>query len=289
MVFFFLFAETQRMVFAWGKPSRATMLSVAKQRVETRVGRNVGFCRKCERWRLMRGAVELREQTEKCIGQYLTHSRKNCLISQKAVNMKKILCYGDSNTFGYNPVDNSRLDEETRWTALLQKFLGNDYEIIEEGGCDRTGFVDNDKGFEFSGQRHFPKTISKKKDIDILILAIGTNDLQFKYNITIHQVENGLEKLITIAQNNARRTILIPPVLLDNTILNGPFSFQFDSTSISKSKKVGKIYKKLAKIYGLDYFDINEYTKPSQTDGLHYDKTGHKIIAEKLSEYIKQL
>ena len=89
--------------------------------------------------------------------------------------------------------------------------------------------------------------------------------------------------------NNARRIILIPPVVMDNTILDGFFSFQFDTTSISKSKKVGKIYKKLAKVYGLDYFDINEFVKPSQTDGLHYDTIGHKIIAEKLSEYIKQL
>ena len=44
--------------------------------------------------------------------------------------MKKILCYGDSNTFGYNPFDASRLDEKTRWTALLQENLGSDFEII---------------------------------------------------------------------------------------------------------------------------------------------------------------
>ena len=44
--------------------------------------------------------------------------------------MKKILCYGDSNTFGYNPVDGSRFDDKTRWTALLQENLGSDFEII---------------------------------------------------------------------------------------------------------------------------------------------------------------
>ena len=49
--------------------------------------------------------------------------------------MKKILCYGDSNTFGFNPEDGSRFDENTRWTAILQKNLINDYEITEEGMC----------------------------------------------------------------------------------------------------------------------------------------------------------
>ena len=60
--------------------------------------------------------------------------------------MKKILCYGDSNTFGFNPKDGSMFDDKTRWTAVLKENLGSDYEIIEEGACDRTGFVDNDKG-----------------------------------------------------------------------------------------------------------------------------------------------
>ena len=154
--------------------------------------------------------------------------------------MKKILCYGDSNTFGYNPEDSSRFDDKTRWTALLKENLGSNFEIVEEGACDRTGFVDNDKGFLFSAQRHFPKMIAKIKDIDVLILAIGTNDLQFKYNLSFKQIENGLEKLIITAKNYTKNIIIIPPVVLDNNILKGAFNFQFDERSISKSNKVGK-------------------------------------------------
>ena len=77
--------------------------------------------------------------------------------------MKKIICYGDSNTFGYNPKDNSQFDENTRWTSLLQKNLGSEYEVKNEGMCDRTGFVNNPKGFLFSAQKHFPKFISKEE------------------------------------------------------------------------------------------------------------------------------
>ena len=201
--------------------------------------------------------------------------------------MKKILCYGDSNTFGFNPIDGSRFDEQARWTALLQKKLDSDYQIIEEGACDRTGFVDNDKGFLFSAQRHFPKMIAKIKDVDILILWIGSNDLQFKYDISFHQIERGLKKLILVAKSKVKKIILIPPVILNNNVLEGYFNFQFDETSISKSKKAGKIYKKQAQICHCEFFDINEFTKPSDIDGLHYDKIGHKIIAEKLTEFIR--
>lgn len=200
--------------------------------------------------------------------------------------MKKILCYGDSNTYGYNTSDASRFDEATRWTMLLQKNLGGDYKVIEEGVCDRTGFTDNDKGSLFSAQKHFPKIISKAENIDILILAIGTNDLQFKYNISFIQIENGLENLIKTAKEKAKRIILIPPVVLNENVLKGFFSFQFDSESILKSQKTGEIYKKISNKYNLDYFDLNEYVNPSKEDGLHYDANGHKIIAEKLSKFI---
>ena len=201
--------------------------------------------------------------------------------------MKKILCYGDSNTYGFNPIDFSMFDENTRWTALLKKNLINDYEVIEEGMCDRTGFVNNPKGFLYSAQRHFPKFISKTKNIDILILEIGTNDLQTQYDISFSLIEKGLENLIEAAQDKAKEIILIPPVILSETIFNGYFKNQFDEISITKSKKVVKAYKKLAKIYNCKIFDINDFTAPSDIDGLHYDEISHKLIAEKLTEFIK--
>lgn len=46
--------------------------------------------------------------------------------------MKTILCYGDSNTYGYNPVDGSRWDKSIRWTGRLQELLGDEYTVIEE-------------------------------------------------------------------------------------------------------------------------------------------------------------
>ena len=200
--------------------------------------------------------------------------------------MKKVLCYGDSNTFGYNPADCSRFDEQTRWTALLQENLPDDYQVINEGMCDRTGFVNNDKGDMFSAQRHFPKVIEKIKNVHILILAVGTNDFQFKYDVSSEQIEKGLEKLILIAENHAKRIIIIPPVILDKTVLEGYFVCQFNETSILKSQNAGNIFEKLSKQFGLELFDFNKFVTPSKTDGLHYDENGHKIIADKLTEFI---
>lgn len=203
--------------------------------------------------------------------------------------MKKIICYGDSNTFGFNPKDGTRFDENTRWTAILQKKLGTEYEVVNEGACDRTGFVNNPKGFEFSAQRHFPKMISKIDNIDILIIALGTNDLQFQYSISVGAIEKGLENLIKLAQTKAEDIIIIPPLILSEKILEGSFNFQFDQTSIVKSRKIGRIYRQISNAYHCNYFDINKFTKPSDVDGLHYNEESHKIIGDNLSNLINKL
>lgn len=203
--------------------------------------------------------------------------------------MKKIICYGDSNTFGYNPVNGSRYNENNLWTSVLQRNLGTEYEVINEGMCDRTGFINNPKGFLFSAQKHFPKLISKSEDIDLLIIWLGTNDLQFQYDISMGTIEKGLENLIKIAQPKAKNIIIIPPVILSEKILEGFFSFQFDKTSVTKSRKVGRIFRTLANVYHCEYFDINKVTTPSDIDGLHYNEESHTIIGNNLSNLISKL
>ena len=203
--------------------------------------------------------------------------------------MKKIVCYGDSNTFGFVPAIGTRFDENTRWTGILSKKFKGEFDVVEEGANNRTGCKDNSAGFLFSAQRHFPKIIAKQKDMEYLILSIGSNDLQFQYDISFKEFEHGIEKLIQTAQKYVKNIILIPAVILDENVLKGMFNVQFDETSISKSKKIGKIYRKLANLYGCRIFDINEFARPSEKDGLHYDEASHILIAEKLEAFIRNI
>ena len=57
--------------------------------------------------------------------------------------MKTILCYGDSNTYGYNPSNGFRYPEGIRWTCRLAKLLGEEYRVIEEGCNGRTTVYDD--------------------------------------------------------------------------------------------------------------------------------------------------
>lgn len=202
--------------------------------------------------------------------------------------MKKIICYGDSNTFGFNPKDGSRYDKSIRWTGILSDILRNDYEIKEEGCNNRTAFFENSDGLVQSGQSYLVQCLEKHKDFDIFILALGTNDLQKFYDINEQVVINGLESFITkiSACNQTARIILVTPVLLDKTVLYGYFSYQFNERSIKASVWIQNIYRAFADKNGLEIVNLNKFIKPSSFDGLHFDPKEHKAIAEKLAEQV---
>jgi len=196
--------------------------------------------------------------------------------------MKKIICFGDSNTFGFNPKDGSRYDFDTRWTGILAKILSNEFEIIEEGCNNRTGFFLNPDGHLQSGQRYLPECLKKYKKFDALILTLGTNDLQKIFKIDENIAKDGLKNLITIIRefNKNARIIIISPVILNEEVLKGSFSYQFDENSIKASVWIQEIYEVVIESLNCELLNLNKYVKPSVFDGLHFDIESHKKIAE---------
>lgn len=200
--------------------------------------------------------------------------------------MKKILCFGDSNTYGYNPHSGNRYDKNTRWTGVLQKLAGSDYEIIEAGGNNRTAFSDNPNGIQFTGYILLPQYL--KENYETIILAIGINDLQKFYNPSIKEFEKSIRYFvsITVEQAPESKLIMLSPSHIEENILNSNFRFLFDKTSIEKSKKITAIYEKIAGEYNCKLLDLNKIVKTSKIDGLHYEPEEHKKIAESVIKLI---
>lgn len=200
--------------------------------------------------------------------------------------MKKILCFGDSNTFGFNPKNGKRFDEQTRWAGKLKIALKNKFEVIEKGANNRCGFTENKESTELSGLIAIKKYLELKPDI--IILAVGINDLQKIYDNDEKAIYFGLKALIEeIKKENNPNIILLVPSTIKENILYSFFNTLFDEKSIEKSKKLPEIYQKIAKEFELDLIDLNNIAETSSTDGLHYDIEGHKKIADKLIEFIK--
>ena len=202
--------------------------------------------------------------------------------------MKKILCFGDSNTYGFIPSSGKRYDENSRWSGILKKLLREEYEIIEAGCNNRTAFCDNPAGVNETGYKVLPSLLTQ--DIDCVILAVGINDLQYLYNISMKDYENGLENLIGIVRTKLPRAkiILLSPSVITEDILNSCFAAMFDETSIEKSKQLSAIYERAARKENCKLLDLKKIASPSKTDGLHYEKIEHIKIANAIFDLINQ-
>lgn len=202
--------------------------------------------------------------------------------------MKKILCYGDSNTYGFIPENFGRYNKSERFSGILSEILAKEFEILEEGMNNRTGFFKNPEGLKQSGGEYLSVYLQNHKDIDICILALGTNDAQFFYNLDKNTTKTGLLQLINSVReyNPNCKIIIVPPVKITQNILKSHFSMMFNQESIEKIHNLFSIYEQTASQNKCYYFDFNEITSPSEIDGLHYTKESHKIIAQKLVEFI---
>lgn len=205
--------------------------------------------------------------------------------------MKKILCYGDSNTYGFIPETCTRYDKNSRWSGILSQYMNGDFEILEEGMNNRTGFFKNPEGLKQSGGEYLPIYLQNHRDIDICVLNLGTNDAQFFYNLDEQNCKSGIENLIKSVKeaNQNTKIIIVPPVKITQNILSSRFSLMFDKNSIDKIQKVFHIFEQTAIENNCLYFDFNNYVTPSNTDGLHYSKESHEIIARNLAQFILSL
>ncbi|MBQ8635550.1 hypothetical protein IJ425_05305 [bacterium] len=196
--------------------------------------------------------------------------------------MKKILCFGDSNTFGFNPENGTRYNESQRWSGILKNEIKN-CEIKEEGLNNRTCFSSPEN------KLNTIKTIEKYLDAnyDLIIFQIGINDLQFIYNTKIQTLE---EKLIDLAgivltkSPNTKMLFLCPNIISEN-ILNSYFNCLFNEESIKKSTFLRDIFILLQNKTKADVIFLEYIAKTSAIDGLHFDSENHKIIADVLKKY----
>ncbi len=203
--------------------------------------------------------------------------------------MKKILCFGDSNTYGFNPKDGSRYNKDIRWTALLQNTLKGTYNITEAGCNNRTAFSDNPAGLNFTGYKILPEYL--KENFDIIIFQIGINDLQKSYNTSLTGFEKGMEKFFSLVKHYSpySKIIILSPCVIKDNILNSYFNLFFDEKSIEKSKQIFSVYEKIAKKNKYQLIDLNKFTETSNIDGLHYAPEQHNIICNEIVNCINLL
>ena len=201
--------------------------------------------------------------------------------------MKNVLLYGDSNIWGDNFITGCRIPLEKQWAYILKDKLQGSYEVFGEGLPGRVaGNEDKDKPYK-NGKDSFMAIFRTKAPLDVVIIALGTNDLQIKYNRSSNEIIEDLlwykSKIVELfsdledrkkyfKNNQMPRIIYILPPNFD---YKDRASIVLDETSEKKRQDI------------INYFVVNKDNYETILfqdavlfeDGIHFNYDDHQKIA----------
>ena len=203
-----------------------------------------------------------------------------------------ILCFGDSNTWGYKPLTGERMRRTERWPGILQHALGADFNVIEEGLNGRTTAFDE----PFRDGRNARKTLLAVLDshapLDLLIIMLGTNDLKHHLNVSAQESARGLSSLLQIAYNNGSNfnqnspnVLVVAPPKFGN--LSEMMADHFEG-SVARSADLAMVYKDACAPWGCSFVDSNPVASVGE-DGIHLNQQGHHQLALALAPVVRSL
>jgi len=206
--------------------------------------------------------------------------------------MKTILCFGDSNTWGWNPVTQSRYGRDERWPGVLRNTLGEGYLVIEEGQNGRTTVWDDPVERHKNGAAYLPPCLESHYPLDLVIIMLGTNDLKMRFSVPACDIAQSAGVLVDIVQKSAfgpdgaapQVLLLAPPPL---TRLSD-FAEMLEG-GVEKSRLFGLYYRQVAEEHNCHFLDAGQIVVSSDVDGVHLDPGEHEKLGEAVAAKVIEI
>jgi len=205
------------------------------------------------------------------------------------VALKRILCFGDSLTWGWNPVADGmpteRYPRGARWTGVLAERLGEDYEVLEEGLSARTTNIDDPVDPRLNGASYLPACLASHLPLDLVILMLGTNDTKAYFNRSPLDIALGMSLLVTQVLTSAggvgtgypapQVLVMAPPPLAPTP--HPWFQLIFEGSQ-AKSARLAEVYRALADFAKVPFFDAGSVISTDGVDGVHFtEQNNHDL------------
>jgi lysophospholipase L1-like esterase len=207
--------------------------------------------------------------------------------------MQAILCYGDSNTWGYNPQSQDRYPLEARWVSVLARALGPEYLVIPEGLNGRTTvWPDPVEGEYKSGKTYLIPCLESHYPLDLVVLMLGTNDLKHRFGLSAADIADCAGTLVGMIQScafgpagAAPKVLLIAP---PPTYVAGTMFADMLEGADEKSLDLGKHYSLVAKEYGCAFLDAGQVIQSGRLDGIHFAADALPKLGAAVAEAVRQ-
>jgi lysophospholipase L1-like esterase len=207
---------------------------------------------------------------------------------------RTVLCFGDSNTYGAVPtlarIGRHRFAPARRWTGILQRLLGADWQVMEEGHPSRTTVFDDPiEGAHKNGLRALPVCLETHMPIDLVIIMLGTNDLKYRFGVNPGDIADSIEVLVKAVQKSEAgpgggapaAMVIAPPPILEVGWMGELFT-----GGAAKSKQFGARFKEAAARCGAAFLDAGALVESSTVDGIHLDEDAQRVLAGAVAEKI---
>src|SRR5690606_31147760 len=211
---------------------------------------------------------------------------------------KTILAYGDSLTFGSNPIKNGpRHAYEDRWPTVLERGLGGAARVIAEGlGGRTTAHDDWFANADRNGARILPTLLESHSPLDMVIIMLGTNDIKPIHGRTASEAGRGMGRLVQVVRGHyggkrepVPEIVLVapPPIILgDNEDMMNHFG---PDDAIATSVNFASEYSKRAEEHGVHFFDAGTVANTDKADGIHLDAANTRAIGEGLVPLVREV
>lgn len=195
--------------------------------------------------------------------------------------MKTILVYGDSNTWGQAP-GHVRYEHKDRWTTKLENLLGDDYTVYSAGVSGRVaGSYENVPAVK-RGKDSFEVVYRQAFPVDVVVIALGTNDIKEKYKIETNNIILDLlwyvDQLEELKDYNDNK--LTPKVLF-------LLPTNFDTSLFEGNEEKRQEINKSMRLSGYETVLVGDVSLID--DGVHFSEQGHTQIAQAVYEKLKEM
>ena len=182
--------------------------------------------------------------------------------------MVRILCFGDSNTYGYDPRGffGDRYGAEDRWPDLLAKQTG--YEVINAGI----------NGREIPRNPYAPRFLTEQAPVDIFLVMLGTNDLL--QGASAKEAADRMEAFLNQLLPQCKQILLVaPPPMKRGAWVPG-------DELVTESILLAEEYRILADKLNIPFVDTRRWNIDLTFDGVHFTEDGHHTFANRLVEHL---
>jgi lysophospholipase L1-like esterase len=210
-----------------------------------------------------------------------------------AVRERSILCYGDSNTWGSDPGGPNRFPWPIRWPGVLGRELGAGWRVIEEGLPGRTIATDDPLLPGRNGLLHLVPTLLSHRPLDVVVFALGTNDLKSAYGLGAPEIASAARALVTTTRGTlaaagddpARIILVCPPPLATLTEDSELWGF---GRAFDESRRLAHFFALAARREGVELMDAGTVIESSAKDAVHWEPEAHARLGHAIATLIRE-